>query len=285
MTRRNFLATAAVVPLAAQTPAQRSPICFFSKHLPELKYDELGNWLHDAGFDGVDLTVRPGGHVLPERAAQDLPRAVEAIRAHRIEVPMITTELTSAVDPGARPILSTAAQLKIPFFKLGYWRYGNNVLADVQKAESEVRVLVELAKEYGITAGFHNHPRYVGLAGWDGRQVVENLDPKWIGYYYDANNATEEGAVMGWEVTLRLALPRLKMAAFKDFYWEKVNGKWTSVACQLGKGMVNWSKLFPLIAGVHFNGPISIHQEYKPADRMIAARTDLEFVRKHLQAA
>lgn len=285
MTRRNFLAAAAAAPLAAETPARRSPICFFSKHLPELKYDELAKWLHDAGFDGVDLTVRAGGHVLPERAAQDLPRAAEAIRAQGLEVPMITTELTSAADPSARPILSTAAQLKIPFFKLGYWRYGNNVLADVKKAAADVRALVELAKEYGITAGFHNHPRYVGLAGWDGRQVVEDLDPKWIGYYYDANNATEEGAVMGWEVTLRLALPRLKMAAFKDFYWSKVNGKWTSVACPLGEGMVNWTKLFPLISGAHYTGPISIHQEYKPADRMAAARTDLEFVKKHLQAA
>ena len=288
MTRRTFLASVAAVPLAAQgqerPPARRSTICFFSKHLPELKYDELGKWLHDAGFDGVDLTVRAGGHVLPERAAQDLPRAVEAIRVNGLEVPMITTELTSAADPSARPILSTAAQLKIPFFKLGYWRYSDNVLADVQKAASEVRALVELAKEYGITAGFHNHPRYVGLAGWDGRQVVEDLDPKWIGYYYDVNNATEEGAVMGWEVTLRLALPRLKMAAFKDFYWAKVNGKWTSVACPLGNGMVNWPKLFPLIAGTHYTGPISIHQEYKPANRMAAARSDLEFVRKHLQA-
>ena len=75
------------------------------------------------------------------------------------------------------------------------------------------------------------------------------------------------------------------MAAFKDFYWAKVNGKWTSVACPLGEGIVNWSKLFPLIAGTRFSGPISIHQEYKPADRIAAARTDLEFVRKHLQAA
>ena len=115
--------------------------------------------------------------------------------------------------------------------------------------------------------------------------MLEGLDPKRIGYYYDASNATEEGAVMGWEVTLRLALPRLKMVAFKDFYWAKMNGKWTSVACPLGEGMVNWSKLFPLIAGAHFTGPISIHQEYKPADRMAAARADLEFVRKHLQAA
>ena len=40
-----------------------------------------------------------------------------------LEVPMLTTELTSAADPNARPILSTAARLKIPFFKLGYWPY------------------------------------------------------------------------------------------------------------------------------------------------------------------
>ena len=284
MTRRNFLGTAAAVPLAAQTARRRSTICFFSKHLPELKYPELAAWLQDAGFDGVDLTVRAGGHVLPERAAEDLPRAVDAIRASGLQVPMITTELTSAADPSARPILSTAAKLNIPFFKLGYWRYTGHPLSDVQKAASDVRDLAELAKQDGLTAGFHNHPRYVGLAGWDGRLVVNDLDPKSIGYYYDANNATEEGAVMGWEVNLRLALPRLKMAAFKDFYWAKVNGKWTSVACPLGEGMVNWSKLFPLVAGSGFSGPISIHQEYKPADRKAAARTDLEFVRKHLSA-
>lgn len=282
MTRRSFFAVAAAAQLSAQTPAGRSPFCFFSKHLPELKPGELGKWLHEAGFDGVDLTVRPGGHVLPERVARDLPAAAEAIRARGVEVPMITTELTSAADPTARPILSTAAQLKIPYFKLGYWRYTNDPVADVQKAAADVRALVELAREYGITAGFHNHPRNVGLAGWDGRLVVEGLDPKWIGYYYDSNNATEEGGVMGWEVTLRLALHRLKMAAFKDFYWSKVNGKWVSVACPLGQGMVNWSKLFPLVAAAHFTGPISIHQEYKPADRMAAAHADLEFVRKGL---
>jgi L-ribulose-5-phosphate 3-epimerase len=283
MTRRSFLATTAAAPLAAAAAEKRFTFCFFSKHLPELNYTDLAKWLHDAGFDGADLTVRKGGHVLPERAREDLPRAVETIRSRGLDVPMITTELTSAADPDARPILSTAARLKIPYFKLGYWKYDKDPIADVHKAAADIRGLVELAKEYGITAGFHNHPRNVGLAGWDGRQAVEPLDPKWIGYYYDANNATEEGAVMGWEVLLRLALPRLKMAAFKDFYWSKVNGKWAGVACPLGEGMVNWSKLFPLISSAGFSGPISIHQEYKPADRMIAARADLDFVRKHLQ--
>jgi sugar phosphate isomerase/epimerase len=288
MTRRTVLAAAVAIPLAAQpriaTP-RRFTFCFFSKHLPELNYADLAKWLRDAGFDGADLTVRAGGHVLPERVVEDLPRAVEAIRSLGLDVPMITTELTSAADPSARPILKTAGRLKIPFFKLGYWRYGTDPLADVAKAAVELKGLVELAREYGVTAGFHNHPRNVGLAGWDGRQIVDGLDPRSIGYYYDSNNATEEGAVMGWEVTLRLALPRLKMAAFKDFYWSKVNGKWSPVSCPLGQGMVDWAKMFPLIKSSGFSGPVSIHQEYKPADRMLAARSDLEFVRQRLLPA
>ena len=39
---------------------------------------ELGRTLKALGFDGVDLTVRPGGHVDPKRVAIDLPAFVDA---------------------------------------------------------------------------------------------------------------------------------------------------------------------------------------------------------------
>jgi L-ribulose-5-phosphate 3-epimerase len=290
MNRRDFLKAAGVATTAAasalgEQSSQQPVLCFFSKHLPDLNYDELGRTLKDAGFDGVDLTVRKGGHVLPERAREDLPRAVEAIQSHGVRVPMITTELTSASDPAARPILETAARLKIPFFKLGYWRYEKDVLASLHNAGAGVRGLTDLAKEYGIVAGFHNHPRNVGLAFWDTHEIIRDLDPKWIGYYYDANNATEEGAIRGWEVGLRLASPRLKMAACKDFYWERSTGQSKPVECPLGEGVVNWPVIFKLFAAAEFAGPISIHQEYKPADRIAAAHKDLEFVKKQLTTA
>jgi hypothetical protein len=72
---------AAALPFAARAASGRPPLCLFSKHLPKLNYAELASTVKQIGFEGVDLTVRPGGHVLPERAAEDLPRAVEAIRA------------------------------------------------------------------------------------------------------------------------------------------------------------------------------------------------------------
>jgi sugar phosphate isomerase/epimerase len=117
--------TAAASPAAFAAGTGRPPLCIFSKHMAQFGYQELGRKAKEIGFDGVDLTVRPKGHVLPERAAEDMPRAVEAVRAAGLVVPMITTELLSASAPSARPILSTAAKLKIPFYKPGYWQYRN----------------------------------------------------------------------------------------------------------------------------------------------------------------
>jgi len=41
-------------------------LCFFSKPLHSMAdWGKLGQAARDMGFDGVDLTVRPGGHVAP----------------------------------------------------------------------------------------------------------------------------------------------------------------------------------------------------------------------------
>ncbi|HVD77414.1 MAG TPA: sugar phosphate isomerase/epimerase, partial [Vicinamibacteria bacterium] len=80
----------------------RGTLCLFSKLLPDLPAGELGRAVAALGFGGVDLTVRPGGHVVPERAALDLPPFLAAVRENGLEVPMITTGLLSAADPTAR---------------------------------------------------------------------------------------------------------------------------------------------------------------------------------------
>ena len=40
-------------------------LVMFSKHLGALSIPEAGQAIKGLGFDGVDLTVRPGGHVEP----------------------------------------------------------------------------------------------------------------------------------------------------------------------------------------------------------------------------
>jgi L-ribulose-5-phosphate 3-epimerase len=242
----------------------RGTICFFSKPVPQLSWRELGRNAKQAGFDGVDLTVRPGGHVLPERVETDLPQAIEAIRAEGLAVPMITTALLSADDPAAEPTMRAASRLSIPYLKPGYyhWRFVN-VVAELEEAGRSLRSLVDLAGRYGIQVGYHNHNGYIGAAIWDMARVIEPLDPTRCGFYFDLGHATVDGGTNGWKVDANLVLPRLKMIGAKDFLWTKIGPhEWRPDACPMGQGMVPWKEFLQILAKSNFHGPISLQQEF-----------------------
>lgn len=270
-------------------------LCLFSKHLPSINWQQLARTVKSLGFGGIDLTVRPGGHVLPERVAEDLPKAVAAIKTEGLTVPMITTGLTSANDPTAKPILSTAGKLGIQYFKPGYYKYEfKDVRRELEKFGSEFSPLVELGKQAGVQCGFHNHDSYIGAPLWDVATVIDRLDPKWAGYYFDVRHAVVEGGAAGWKIAANLVAPRLKMIAVKDFYWEKSAKGWRVVNCPLGEGMVDWRQYFKLLRQANFHGPVSLHLEYEVAGTTAAAKEensiaaiqrDLEFLKARISEA
>ena len=304
MTRRELmraagqaaLMAAASRPAAAQAPRPAAPsgrpsLLFFSKHLPDLNWSDLGKAVNDAGFDGVDLTVRTGGHVLPARAAAELPRAIEAIKAAGVTVPMVTTELTSAADPTAKPLLQAAARSGVQYFKTGYWRYtaSPDVRAQVAAVGEALTGLTALARDCGIELGFHNHAGYIGAAFWEIAPAMDRLDAKWAGYYYDPRHAVAEGGGGAWKAATNLIAPRLKMAAFKDFFWEKTAKGWLIQNCPMGEGAVDWAWVGKALKAAAFTGPVSLHFEYPipgdtPQERtkrtLEAAMKDLAFSRR-----
>ena len=295
MTRREMLTTTAQAAIAGAIAATgvsaqtRREICLFSKHLPELSWADLGKAVKDSGFEGVDLTVRAGGHVLPERAATDLPKAIEAITAQGVKVPMITTELTSAAVPVARPLLMTAAKHGVKYFKTGYWRYSSSpdVRAQVEATGKALAELAALAAECGIELGFHNHQAYIGAALWEIAPFMDRLDPKWAGYYFDPRHAVAEGGGGSWKAATYLVAPRLKMVAIKDCRWSKSAKGWEVENCPLGEGQVDWTFVGKSLRDANFNGPISLHLEYEipsgTRNTLAAAVRDLGVARRYLQ--
>ena len=267
-TRRQLLTAALGAPaaLAAAHHEKKPTLCLFSKHLPHLGYAEMAKALKGWGFGGVDLTIRPGGHVLPENAARDLPKAYEALQAEGVATPMITTGLTSINDPAARPTLYTAGELGVEYFKLGYYKLRDvsKMLEVMPRVKQQVDGLAGLAAHAKIQGGYHNHSgAYVGSAIWDSHRILEDVDPRAIGFYFDPCHATIEGGSAGWEMAFHLVKDRLNMIACKDFYWEKTGGKWNRRMCPLGQGMVDYPKFFSLLAKSGFSGPISLHVEYE----------------------
>ncbi|HEX4950924.1 MAG TPA: sugar phosphate isomerase/epimerase family protein [Blastocatellia bacterium] len=300
-TRREFLNALTVTAASAALPnltfvnGFNGTLCLFSKHLPQLNWQQLGQTVKNLGFGGVDVTVRPQGHVLPERAAEDLPKAVAAIREAGLTVPMITTGLLSAGEPTAKPILQTAGKLRIPYCKPGYYKYAFvNVRNELDKAMKDFTSLAELSQECGVQLGFHNHESYIGAPLWDVAPVIDSLQPKWVGYYFDIRHAVAEGGGAGWKIALNLVAPRLKMIAIKDSYPEKTSKGWTQKDCPLGEGAVNWKAYFQTLKQANFHGPVSLHIEYDitgktPSERddntLVAIQRDLAFLKARVQEA
>ena len=305
-TRREFLgsvgAAAAASALAfdpvgamARDRGFRGQFCFFSKHLPMLEGAALADAVKRAGFDSIDLTVRPRGHVDPARVRDDLPRALDAIRARGIHVPMITTALVSADEPAAGPILETAGRHGVRYFKPGYYDYAlSDVRAEVAAVGRALAGLVKLAETSGVELGFHNHEGNIGASVWDIAPEIDKLPAKWAGYYFDARHAVVEGGRVGWKAATRLVAPRLKMIAVKDVFWEKGDRGWRLRDCPLGQGMVDWAWYAKALAQGGFHGPVSFHFEYdiegsttdETRDRTIeAAARDLQFIRERFTQA
>jgi sugar phosphate isomerase/epimerase len=298
-TRRSFLASVAGAAVAHARAAAAAGfpgvVCLFSKHLPALDAPALGRAVKSLGLGAVDLTVRPGGHVPPERAAAGLGPFVRALRAEGVDVPMITTALVSASEPHARAVLEAAGREGVRFFKTGYFRYRfADVRAEIEEAGVALRGLAALAAECGVQLGYHNHAGYIGGPVWDIVPVMETLDSRAAGYYFDVRHAVAEGGDAGWRSALLKAGPRLKMAAVKDFFWEKTPAGWKQRNCPLGHGMVDWKAFFATLADVRFQGPVSLHLEYdipgatpaaQQGNTLAAAARDLAFLKVGLAGA
>ena len=306
MRRREFLQTAALATTALfrstlckadeSKPAPLAErICLFTDHLDDhgYTYGEVATMLRQLKVTGPDLTVRGGGLVPPDRVTEELPKAAAAFKEQGLSIPMLTTSLTSAVDATAKPTFAAMQALGIRYYKLGYYHYHDLAQweADLAKHRRDLASLLDLGREHGVHAGFHNHAGGLGGAVWDAWELLKPLDAGSLGFYFDPGHASIEGAKQAWKLNLQRIAPRLSMVAIKDYVWEKSSNGWRTRWCPLGEGMVNWPEFFGLLKTLSFPGPISLHIEYDPGgstrperidNSLAAAARDLAFLRKHL---
>ena len=239
-------------------------ISIFSKHLQWLNYAEMAQVAAQIGFDGVDITVRPSGHVLPERVAEDLPKAVDAVKKAGMNVYMITTAITDADEPTAETILKTASALGIKHYRMGWLNYNTqkNIEDSLKDIEVKLAKLADLNKKYSISGEYQNHSgEYFGAPIWDLYTVLNRINSPWIGSQYDILHATVEGA-NAWPIGLKLIKPYIKSIDIKDFQWTKKDGKWISEIVPLGEGFIDFKNYLNSLKLYGVNVPVSMHYEY-----------------------
>lgn len=289
MSRRALLAGSAAMAAPVNEPRQTTPICAFSKHFQWLTVRETAELVKQIGYDGLDLTVRAGGHVLPERVADDLPKAAEQIRAAGLALPMITAGIVDSGSPHAEAIVKTASALGIKRYRWGGFRYDTRkpVTRQIAEFKAKSKALAELNRQYGVCAMYHTHSGVgqFGASIWDIWETLRDLDNTVVGVNLDVGHATVEGGLGGWINSTRLVGPMLRGVALKDFRWERnKGGKWIARWCGLGKGMVNFEQFAGLLKEAGFQGPLQLHMEYEEVGDAHAGKPQLsipkeEFVR------
>ncbi|MCJ7467725.1 MAG: sugar phosphate isomerase/epimerase [Maribacter sp.] len=275
-TRRDFLKntslSALAVPLlstgnpiwSGNQTNLKLPIHIFSKHLQFLDYRAAGEVAANLGFAGIDLTVRPNGHVAPERVKEELPRAIEDIKKGGSNCVLMTTAVENAKNELDRAVLTAAALEGITHYRANWFDYRPGVLMQdsVHHYAKEVEDLSHLNRTIGIIGCYQNHAGLkIGASLWEVAQLLETADPVYFGVQYDIRHATVEGG-LSWENGLRLIKHQMKTLVLKDFKWELVGGKWTIVNTPIGEGMVDFHNYFKILKEYQINVPVILHMEY-----------------------
>jgi sugar phosphate isomerase/epimerase len=268
--RRQFLARAAAtsttvaltsgLELSAATPPT-PPIVVFSKVYQELKlnFDDAASMTAEAELDGVDCPVRPGGEILPERATEELPKYHEKLRQNNLQMPLLTTAITSVATPYAESLLRTAKKLGIQYYRLGFIERQTDNKKQVTEVRSQLKELAAFNKELGLTGLLQNHSpaghtTYLGADLTELSEVVADSDPARIGIAFDIAHAL---VVHGndWRLHFERLKSHFRIAYIKDVALPR---EWVP----FGQGAVGGSGYFKVLKTLGYQRPISLHIEF-----------------------
>lgn len=263
----------------------RWEFCTFTKPLQDLSYDVCSRIVAEAGYDGVESPVRPGGQVVPEKVQDDLPKLIASLKQHDLKMTILTSKINEVSDKQmTEKVLRTAAQLGVKRFRMGYYYYDLNKPIRPQLADFKAKLkdLVALTDELGIKPIYQNHSgsKYLGAPIWDLQEVLSDYKPEQAGVAFDIGHAFVEGA-KAWPLNYALIRPYIDTIYIKEPHWINNKLSWGPI----GEGALD-KGFFKMLKQDDFAGPISIHIEYLKRDTakiVPALHGNLKSVQKYLR--
>lgn len=274
--------------LARQSVAEESepenspPVGAFTKSFQDRPIPEVCRIFKEMGLDGLDLTVRPGGHIEPKDVTAKLPTAAKAAREAGTRILFLTTGMTDADDDAER-LLAAAAEVGVDRIKLGYYRYTTfgMLSRELKQVRQRIAGVVKLAARYNVLPCVHIHSgNFIPSHGTQLYQLIEDFTPEEIGAYVDPLHMALEGGRDGWRQGLDLLAPWIALCSVKNFDWTK--GKrdkqgqqqWKTRTVPPADGICPLPQFVSTLKSLGFNGPFSLHSEYKSSHSFRRLDTD-----------
>jgi sugar phosphate isomerase/epimerase len=281
--RRDFVRLAALSGVAASSfptcetfgvktqSESKDAFCAFTESFQDWSIEKVCERFKAAGLDGLDLTVRPGGHIDPKDAKAKLPAAVTAARKHGVQINMISSAITDA-DGDGEAILGSCGELGITRIKLGYYRterFGK-LLREIDDTRRRLEGIVKLARKHGVLPCVHIHSgEMIPASGPVAYLLLRDIAPAEIGIYVDPMHMTIEGGIGGWRQSLDLLAPWIAISSLKNCMWqaqprdERGQIPWRVTKCPLADGIAPIPDYLQALRDLGYRGLYTLHSEYR----------------------
>ena len=232
---------------------------------------ELGQMVHQLGFDAIELPVRDGFQVEPGDIAQALPQAQHILADCGVRIASVAT----APTPEA---IVTCGRLGVPIVRVMVPIGGEGYRAAEAQTQRAYEALAPVLRDAGVKLGVQNHNGAFVCNASGLRRLLEPLDPATVGAVLDVAHT----ALNGEDIALALDIvgPHLCMVNFKNAFWRRTNGpeaeeaQWEVFWTSGRQGLASWSRAAKLLQQRHYEGVICLTAEYTDehaVDRLIAA--------------
>ena len=233
---------------------------------------DLAKHIAGLGFDAIELPVRPGYPVTPENIATELPKAVQIMADHGLEI-------ASIAGPTDEKTMAACAALGIPIIRIcvGMQQNESYMLGEA-RLQREYDLLVPLLAKHGVTLGLQNHYGNRDVCNAMGlRHLAEKYDPKQIALVWDAGHTGLEGEAP--ESAIDIVWDHLCMVNLKSAFWnqkgisELGEAFWEPIWTIGKEGRANWSRVITELKRRAYSGTICLTAEYsdeESVDRFIA---------------
>ena len=240
-----------------------------SKFFTELSVEQLGEKTIELGYDGVDICVRPGHPIHVDNVVEALPKAMKVWQGQNLTCPLATaaTDITNPNAPEVEGLYAACAEAGIPRLKIGFWRFNeeNDYWQVVDAARRELEGFSAFSEKYGVQTCYQIHSGPCLGSNCAGlMHLIRGFDPQHIGAYPDPGHLLLDGE--DWAMGLAMIGDYLSVVGIKDsLYLSQPDHTPPYVPCfvKLGDGGVDWGRYLGLLCESGFDGPLTVHTEYR----------------------
>ena len=254
------------------------PFTLFTKPWPGKALPELGSFVRNLGFDGIELPVRPGFQVPPENVKKGLPAAVKILADAGLKI-------GSIAGPTDDATMAACAASGIPIIRIMVpIPDGVNYLAAIEDYQREWDKLVPLAEKHGVAIGVQNHNGRFLANAMQLRHAIGKYSPRHMCAIWDpAHNGLEGEQV---DLALDTVWSHLRIVNFKSAFWKLTSppdadeAQWEVCWTTGRRGRANWRWAAVELKKRGFTGDICFSAEYTDhtsVDELIAE--DINFAK------